>query len=261
MNRNPLPIIAVLLAALGLAGCTNDGGIIGGERGPPVTSVEGIWSGGFLDIGTGGGGVTGFIHEGRIALFQGQPIPSSQPDAYYFGSYDAERQGTVTRYQGTGPVQNASAIQISLATTLNIQVGGPTSLMALQPFGDLYNRISGPELLSGTWGMNLGAEYTLTLAYDPVNGTLTGSDTAGCNYNGRVEIPDPLHNVYFIEDFVLTEPNPGACDGAGGVDFASDDPYSGMLSFIDLDPANNNIAWLLLANGSRAFMLELRRAS
>ncbi len=259
MKSNHLPVIAVLLAAVGLAACTNDGGIIGGDRTAPVTRVEGIWSGGFLDIG-GGGSVTGFIHDGQITLFQGAAFPSGQPDAFYFGTYNEQRQGVLTRYEGQGPVGNDANIQISLATTLNIQVGSTTSLMALQPIGDLYNRTATSDMLSGVWGMRL-ANYTLTLAYDPVNGTLVGSDTEGCNYNGRVEIPDPLHNIYLIEDLVLSESNIGACNGTGDITFAGPEPYSGMLAFIDLDPATNNIAWVLVSNETRAFMLELRRAS
>jgi hypothetical protein len=55
-----------------------------------------------------------------------------------------------------------------------------------------YSRVAG--VYSQTETSILGVSSTLTLAVD-AQGLVTGSHTNGCAYNGRIDIPDPTHNL------------------------------------------------------------------
>lgn len=68
-------------------------------------------------------------------------------------------------------------------------------------YSQSYDRPSAISLLEGIWTFNAassgGAVSTFTLVIDS-GGTIQGSNTAGCVYNGKVSIIDPRYNVYRI---------------------------------------------------------------
>lgn len=66
-------------------------------------------------------------------------------------------------------------------------------------YSSLYEAPSSLDMLEGIWTFSQassgGEIYTLTLTIDS-DGTIFGSDTAGCVYNGAVTIIDSRFNVY-----------------------------------------------------------------
>jgi hypothetical protein len=76
-------------------------------------------------------------------------------------------------------------------------------------------------------GLPSGGAISLTI---DEAGELLGSDTLGCNYTGRIELPDTRYNVYEI-DVVLSEC--GFSDGS----------YEGLATVTEDD---NRMRWLIL---------------
>ncbi len=88
-------------------------------------------------------------------------------------------------------------------------------------YSPLYEETSSLDKLEGIWTFNQassgGAIYTLTLTIN-ADGSIFGSDTAGCIYNGSVTIIDSRYNVYRMSLAV------SSCN-------EFDDIYNGLASF------------------------------
>ena len=61
----------------------------------------------------------------------------------------------------------------------------------------LSDRSASHELIAGIWSYSDSLDYTLTLAIDSL-GLLSGSDTNGCLYSGRIAIDNPSMNIYQV---------------------------------------------------------------
>lgn len=285
-----LAAICALGATLALSGCDKTGNVI--LNTPILTDEEGIWTGGFLALGGGGGTITlGFIQGGDLIALEGDP---SNPCHFYAGDYNAQLTGTVTRYAGTATdsngltpsnaCPNGSAgdgridvptalnpnpvdMEISMFRTLNVQVGDTRHLMVLTPITDLYERLATPELITGTWNYDLPGNppYNLPLTATP-NGdgtlTMTGTDTLGCSYSGTITILDPNHNLYRIENMTLIE-TAGIQPGTGCVGYQTtgNERYAGFAAFLDDTAATNNVLAIMVASPTHAFYILTSRGS
>lgn len=285
-----LLFIAVFCALLGLAGCDKTGNLVIDSN--LVTSEEGIWFGGFLSPGGGGATISfAFIQDGRFVAVEGDP---SNPCHIYAATYDTTQlSGVMRRYAGTatdvngatpsdacptgstadGSLESSSSLNpnpvdivITMFRSLNIQVGSSRNLIVLQPLTDLYNRTATVELISGLWNFDIpgNTPYNLPLTITPnEDGTIlsvTGTDTLGCAYSGTMEIRDPNHNIYRIDDMTLTE-GPGTQPGSGCVGYKTQgaERYTGIAAFLDNTPATSTFLAMAVSSPSHAFYILLTK--
>jgi len=287
--KNIAALVALCLISC-LSGCDKAGDVILNTQ--VLTSEEGVWAGGFLSLGGGGGTISlAFIQDGQIITVEGDP---ANPCHLYAGEFNPQLAGTMTRYAGTatastganpssgcpnggpgdGTIEpstslspNPANMEITMFRTLNIQVGDPRNLMVLQPLSGLYERVAAPELITGTWNYDIAGNppYNLPLAITlNTDGTLSmsGTDTLGCSYGGTVEIRDPAHNLYHIKDMTLIE-SPGIQPGTGCVGYQTlgDERYSGFAAFLDNTPETSQVLALMVSSPSHAFYILMSKGA
>jgi hypothetical protein len=271
--------VLALCAVLGLNACADGGAILseGTACGVPLTTATGIWIGSGQFVG--GGTTVGMIGGGDLLILQltgDNPLNVPVTFRFYVGRYDVQTlTGTADVYDGGGRLLRANEeLRIGVATTLNVTVGLATTLMPMCPLNDvtltpLYDRSGvaqdGASLIVGTWQFevpNATPPYTLNYTMDE-NRNLDGNDTPGCIYVGSWRSPNPLRNLYRIEDLSLTSQITGACDGfdeSGTIPFDGDG-YEGFAFILDPDPNQARILWAAVANGSVAYFNRFIRVS
>ncbi|WP_373017985.1 hypothetical protein [Thiomicrorhabdus sp.] len=105
-------------------------------------------------------------------------------------------QGITTTLSGTIDEQN----KIDATSTSSDNSSGTWSLN----YGSLYNEPSSQERIAGSWREFLETYYeeyreestTITISSD---GTVTGSDNAGCIWDGSITTPDTNHSLYLVD--------------------------------------------------------------
>jgi len=99
-------------------------------------------------------------------------------------------------------------------------------------FDPITYRGSSLATISDIWSLTDGS-YTLTLAVD-INGRITGSDTAGCLYNGTASIIDPNINIYGVSISLTSCGN-----------FAFNGSYSGYGVVSDNTTTNDTLIYVI----------------
>lgn len=276
---NPL-LIPLLVAVLGLNACADGGAIVSGGTacGVELTTPAGIWvgSGNFI----GGGTTVGMISGGNLIVLQvtsDNPLNEPFVFRYYIGQYNPSTlAGTASVYNQFGrELDRNQELRISVGGTLNVTVGSATTLMPMCPLTDstnapIFNRPSvtqeDVDLITGIWQFEdvpqAGSTYTLTYTMSADNG-LDGQDTSGCVYAGRWQNPNPLRNLYRLDQMSLSGVG-GACDTndpeVGTVNFDGDG-YNGFAFILDPDPNQARVLWTVVANGQAAYFIRFIRTS
>ena len=162
---------------------------------PPHAPAHGLWQGVMEDGGE--------LYDVTALLYQGDIIAISETAGItYSGRYSTSGgniTGSFTGYQISGGPVNSGSIagtvvpgQTISATFAATTGDGVVELV----FDERYNQPSSYALISGVWRYSEGGyDVTLTIADD---GALTGQDTTGCGYSGKVTVVDEAHNLYRV---------------------------------------------------------------
>lgn len=196
-------LIPTMFCAL-LVACGGGGGGNGGNVDP-----TGIWLGTFTQTGSSPTNVIGFIFRNQVHLIS----DSEDSSLVYQGPMGVSGRNltAVTENRladagmGSDPVSTYE-ISAELRTVGGIRdirgsytsSDGTRGAIALA-YDPITDQGSSLEAISDNWGIvNTGGSGGLSLVVDD-NGTLSGSDSGGCVYNGQVEIIDPAVNIYGID--------------------------------------------------------------
>jgi hypothetical protein len=236
----------VMGLSLSIAGCGGSGSSLQ----PPPTpdaATTGIWTGTFVQgedtfdifaliageranlLSPDAGGGNGLLYEGSVAT-SGNNLS---------GNLTAFRVGGLAQFNATlsGTLREGE----SASGTFTPTVGNPGTFTLV--YDPLSARGSSLENVSDNW--QVSAEIgDLVIAID-TNGTLSGQDSAGCTYNGAVEIIDPAINVYSI-----TATRTGCSIGNGD--------YSGLAAVIDGDNENDTLR-VIVSNDVTNVVIEFTR--
>jgi hypothetical protein len=190
-----LAAATVLLAACG-------GG--GDPEPPPYDESTGIWT-----------GTSGEPAAATIAIVDHDDFTVYQPDlgALRHGTL-ASRGGVIdsqvsylTAYEWAGAGSNGYPMTLSgsvsprhaiVATATDSRVTPPTFPVSLRYDPARFERPASLARIAGRWRDESGTWF-VEWRIDASSGDLTGSDSNGCAYRGRVTVPDPSRNLYRID--------------------------------------------------------------
>jgi hypothetical protein len=231
-TRTGSRVVTTIAAALGLAACGGGSGSSSapssGNTNPGTTSTAGLWKGGFTSTTTGqssvlvvmtdgGGHSTWMTTDGRI--YDGtMPMDGSRFESHLAGYMDPTGHfpdGT-NMGPGTMTIESHSTSMMDGHYTGSGDHG--TFDMRLS---SMWMRGAGLDTVAGTYMRTTSTGYAMTMTLG-ANGQVTGSDTAGCMFNGTVTAPDPSHNLYHMDVSVTSC---GVFDGT----------YQGMGTLVDAD--------------------------
>lgn len=85
----------------------------------------------------------------------------------------------------------------------------------------MWNRPASLDAVAGVYTRSTSSGYTMTLTVG-ANGQLSGSDSRNCIFNGTIDVPDAMHNLYHVD---ATLNSCGPLDGH----------YRGMGTLLDAD--------------------------
>ncbi len=136
------------------------------------------------------------------------------------GTVFAQNNSSVISGTALGTVAEKS----SLSGTTSYS-GSVTSTFTFS-YDSIYERNSSLSSVAGTYSDTDGFGYTETYSIDSL-GNISGSDTNGCQFSGRIQILDSNYNVYRIN---LTVTN---CSVAN-------DTYSGLATLLDENGSAND---------------------
>lgn len=242
-------IAAAMVLALSIAGCG------GSSNGTPAADANttGIWTGAFVQ-GTNSFDIFALIADGQAKmlsrsaaggaglLYDGSVETSGNN---FTGNLAAFSVGGSEQFTATlaGTLQEGESASGTFTPSAGAGAPGTFSLN----YDPLNDRGSSLENISGTWLASEG-ENTLSIVIDS-NGTLFGSDSVACTYNGTVTIVEAEINVYSI-----AASRSGACTSNGD--------YSGLAAVIDSDSENENDTLILIvSNATTNLVIEFTRAS
>lgn len=94
-----------------------------------------------------------------------------------------------------------------------------------------------PNEVVGQWGYNISPNDWVDITINP-DGSFTGTDSAGCQYSGAIDVIEPSWDIL---DITLSATQCGALNGS----------YSG-LGIIEFDPARDML-WLMVSNPSFSY--------
>lgn len=230
-----------ILAAVLLAACGGGGGGDSSSSEAKATSSANLPPGAYytvIDYDSGGSdeAVTFLSSTGKFV--SAVDSPDITVGTLRFGSDDTiSGTGTDVFYTTSWETVSGSisgSIQSKGKATLNATAPGYESTVTLER-EDTYSDL-GVTLaqVSGTYSMMVsGSTTTITIAAD---GTLTGSDSSGCAYNGQLTIPNTDYNVYEVS---FTASGCGGSDGAlrNGqyTGLGAYDPDAGEVQFVGSD--------------------------
>ncbi len=194
-----IPIMfCVLLTACGGSGRGNGGNV----------DPTGIWIGSFTETGGGQTDVFGFIFRSQVHLI----ADGDASGLIYQGIVAASGQNlhaaTDNRIADEGmgsPIVSSYEISANLRTVAGIRNirgsytsdDGTRGTITLT-YDPITDRGSSLELIADNWGIVNTGSGGLGLSIDD-NGTISGSDSASCIYNGVATVIDPAINIYDIE--------------------------------------------------------------
>jgi hypothetical protein len=212
-----LKLIAVS-SVLTLSACGGGSSSGGSNTASPAQSAGGIWTGMVTNVDGTSYDAAGFITEsgelrfitddgeqttGTITVTGGQHTASLTSYAP-FGTVFTQNGVSVISGTASGALQERSTF--SGTTTF---AGVETSSFSFT-YDDIYERDSTLAVISGIYSDSDGLGYTETYTIDSA-GTITGSDTDGCIFNGSVSILNSNYNMYRIN---LSVDNCGNLNGA-----------------------------------------------
>lgn len=162
---------------------------------------EGLWAG-TLTLGGAAVLVEGFVQGGDLLVFG--PIGNvflRGPIAVSGNSLT----GTATLYEPDNAGIPSATATASLTGTVSERSNITSSFTAsdgvqgslVLSYSTNFEKDSSLGLITGIWSRTLGGATRTITIHD--NGALDGSDTAGCVYNGTVNIIDPNFNTYRME--------------------------------------------------------------
>ena len=189
-----------------LAGC--GGGGNGNVVAPPpvaAQALDGIWNGTF----------TSNVVGGTVGAYM---VISPTNEARYVSTQGVEGAGTIavsgntfsSNYTAFTPAggffPNGTTVAAGTSngtgstkgTITGTYSGGGDNGTFTFTYDPIYDRGASLATISGTWtgifvSVGTGAVVTANIS---TTGVITGSDTAGCVYNGTLSIIDPLKNIY-----------------------------------------------------------------
>lgn len=195
-------------------------------------SATGIWNGTFTETGFSEADLLGFVINGKFYFI------SLGRDTVYVGTYSvnySSLNASASLYQIneeifggadiTGTVTEESTMDGSFTTSY-----GSFATFSLTYDTDATDRGSSLLATDGVWSQTVDSDV-LTIAID-LNGIITGSDTAGCVYNGDVSVIDLSKNIYLF-DITLT-----SCGIFNGT-------YSGYGVISDDVSANDTLTYVM----------------
>ncbi len=226
----------LLSAALGLAACED--GVprnlnIVPSGGVTVATYDGLWAGVYTGSPPGeadqwGSTFIAMIHSGRMLLYEdnGQVwdgnfnLTSSaamrSPDVSVLGRNDNDPRDH-HRVRSTRIVIDGALIgdlRLDMRYDLGPGVGPVT--MTYDRNLTAYQRSSSLALLAGVWTLASDDEgapaLSLTINDTGFQAVLDGMTANSCHYNGTIDLIDPSRNLYAVNNFVVTNGEPGACD-------------------------------------------------
>lgn len=175
----------------------------GGGGGSSTTSqttnadATGVWTGTFTQNGAGTAQLTGIIANNQLrflsidagALYEG--VISVNGNKFTSSTTNYEIGGTIFS-SGTqsGTVNPGKTLS---GTFQNSDGSSGTFSLTYDP---ITSRGASLATISANWTITVGSD-SLTLSID-TNGTITGSDTSGCVYNGSVTISNTGVNIYTL---------------------------------------------------------------
>lgn len=193
---------------------------------------EGLWAGTLTRDGTAVG-VEGFVQDDDLLVFslfgnvflRGPIAVSGDSLTGTTTLYEADDAGVPSATATaslTGTVSERSNITASFTASDGVQ-----GSLVLN-YSTNFEKNSSLSLITGIWSRTVGtATRTLTIH---VNGALDGADTAGCVYNGAVNVIDPNFGTYRM---TVTVSN---CDVRNG-------DYTGYAVLGDTTTANDTLAF------------------
>ncbi|ROT93634.1 hypothetical protein EB809_20200 [Marinobacter sp. R17] len=156
---------------------------------------------------------------GTLKFGSDNSITGTGTDVFYTTSWETS-SGSVS-----------GSIQAKGNATLTATAPGYESTVTLEREDDYSDRGVTLAEVSDTYSMTAsGSTTTITIAAD---GSLTGSDTSGCVYNGQLTIPDTDYNVFEVS---FKASNCGGSDGE-----LRNGQYSGLGAY---DPEKDEVQFL-----------------
>lgn len=202
IQRRLLPVVTITGSTL-MVGCGGSGGSSGscGSAGsacpPPIVIGPGYYQGTLTaQGGTSSSPVVAIIAD------NGDGVMSADDGSYYrfnvgfsgdtiTGTYIGLAPGTGGTQKTSGSISGQGT---STALTGTLSVAGASVDSFQLDLQSVYKQHSALSMLMGTWSYTAnGFSLTLTIASD---GTLTGTDSNECSYQGTLGIINPLFDAY-----------------------------------------------------------------
>ena len=230
--------IIILLISLTLIACGGGGGetaTTDTSSDTATQSASGIWRGtvtsvidgnSYESIGliTEAGEVRFITDDGEQTLgnvtVDGSTFNASLTSYAPMGSVFTQNNSTILSGTASGTVKEKS----SLSGSANYS-GSVTSTFTFT-YDSIYERDSSLSVIAGVYSDSDGSGYTETYSIDSL-GNISGSDSDGCQFSGRIQILNSNFNVYRIN---LTVTNCGEAN----------DTYSGLATLLDENGSTND---------------------
>lgn len=213
----------------------------GGGGGTPATdttatqSASGIWRGTVTSVidGTAYDAVGLITESGEVIFFTEdgeQTLGSITVDGNEFNANLTSYAplGTLYSQNNSGSIAGTASGTVTEKSSLsgNASYSGSVTSKFTFSYDSIYERNSSLSLVAGTYSDTDGSGYTETYSIDSL-GNISGSDSNGCQFSGRIQILDSNYNVYRI---TLTVTNCGAAN----------DAYSGLATLLDDNGKKND---------------------
>lgn len=224
--RMTIPCISLLL----LAGCGGDDG--GGTDLPPSEpdlSPGGVWYGSVKSDYAGERDVVGLITEaGRAIMIELDTASLYTASLQIDGDrFDGDLKGYAApgyAFANGAAVASGSldgSIEERNRLTGDFTLAGSGGSFNLHYDRDAYEQSASLAALADNWGYQTTDGYSISVSID-ANGNVYGSDTDGCQFAGRVGVPDGRYNAYSLQIDISTCPGAnGSYTGLGTVGFDS----------------------------------------
>jgi hypothetical protein len=221
-------------------GCGGGGSSSGQPSEPtPISSANGIWHGTFTEPPYGTFDLSVLTHDGEIMGI------SNDAGVIYHGYYTLDQSalsGAVKVFEiggglfATAEIAGTYSGQGTIdaqASNLYLGTGERTTSSIHLVFDELYNRPSALSLVEGTWFYSEPG-YSVTMNVDSF-GDISGSDSEGCEFSGKISLLDTDHNLYAV-DVDVTQ-----CGAMNGF-------YGGLATLSDENTLNDTFSYCLIGD-------------